>query len=70
MKDIRQQLNSAEKKMNKKLYLTTALHSYHKYSKQLADEVSKQVDFINIMTYGMAVASGVKRLRTIRPYRK
>lgn len=53
MKDIRQQLNNAEKKMNKKLYLTTALHSYHKYSKQLADEVSKQVGFINIMTYDM-----------------
>lgn len=53
MKDIRRELNKAEKKMHKKLHLTTALHSYQKYTKQLADDVSKQVDFINIMTYDM-----------------
>lgn len=53
MKDIRTALNMAEKKLNKKLHLTTALHSFHKYTKEQADAVSKQVDFINIMTYDM-----------------
>lgn len=38
---------------NKKLYLTTAVHSYRQYNKEQADKLSQSVDWINIMTYDL-----------------
>lgn len=52
---IRMQLDSLEKKKDNggHLYLTTALHSWQVYNRQLADRLSLTVDWINIMTYDM-----------------
>lgn len=38
---------------NKKMYLVTALHSWQKYDKPLANKLSDNIDWINIMTYDM-----------------
>lgn len=51
--DIRAALLPLEKTCGKKMYLTTALHSWQKYSKILADKLSANVDWINVMTYDM-----------------
>lgn len=53
MKEIRAKLDKMESEKGRKLYLTTALHSWRVYSKDLADELAKYVDWINIMTYDM-----------------
>lgn len=53
MKEIRTKLDSMESEKGRKLYLTTALHSWRVYNKELADELVKYVDWINIMTYDM-----------------
>lgn len=53
--DIRIQLDSLEKKKSngRHLYLTTALHSWQVHNQELADRLSLNVDWINIMTYDM-----------------
>lgn len=55
MTNIRTKLDKLEKEKSngKHLYLTTALHSWQVYSKELADKLSPSVDWINIMTYDM-----------------
>lgn len=53
MKEIRAELDKTEMRVNKRLYLTTALHYFQRYTQTLADEVMKEVDWINIMTYDM-----------------
>ena len=53
MKEIRAKLDKMESEKGRKLYLTTALHSWRVYSKDLADELARYVDWINIMTYDM-----------------
>lgn len=53
MKEIRAKLDKMESEKGRKLYLTTALHNWRVYSKDLADELAKYVDWINIMTYDM-----------------
>lgn len=53
MEDIRTELNKWELHDNKKYYLTTALHYFHKYNKELAERLEKNIDWINIMTYDM-----------------
>lgn len=55
LSNIRLKLNALEKKHNDKkhLYLTTALHSWQVYDKDLANTLSANVDWINIMTYDM-----------------
>lgn len=53
VKDIREKLNVLESRKNRKMYLTTALHSWQRYSKELAEKVSRSLDWINIMTYDM-----------------
>ncbi len=49
MRDIRSALNALA--LDKELYLTTALHTTHIYTQEQADALSKQVDWINLMTY-------------------
>lgn len=51
MKDIREALNALG--LSRQLYLTTALHPHHQYTKEQADELSSYVDWINIMFYDM-----------------
>lgn len=51
IKDIREALNNLN--LKRQLYLTTALHPYHQYTKEQADELSRYVDWINIMFYDM-----------------
>lgn len=51
--DFREKLNVLESRKNRKMYLTTALHSWQRYSKELAEKVSRSLDWINIMTYDM-----------------
>lgn len=51
VKKIRQELDKLPQ--TKRYYVTTALHSYQRYSQELAREVIKYVDWINIMTYDM-----------------
>ena len=53
--NIRLKLDDLEKKRNdsKHLYLTTALHSWQVYHKELANKLASNVDWINIMTYDM-----------------
>ncbi len=41
VKDIREKLNVLESRKNRKMYLTTALHSWQRYSKELAEKVSR-----------------------------
>ena len=55
MANIRSKLDSLEKEKNngRHLYLTTALHSWQVYNQELADKLSPNVDWINIMTYDM-----------------
>lgn len=53
MKDIREALNHLSKTTGKKYYLTTALHSFQRYTPSKADSISRYVDWINIMTYDM-----------------
>lgn len=53
VKDIREKLNVLESRKNRKMYLTMALHSWQRYSKELAEKVSRSLDWINIMTYDM-----------------
>lgn len=53
LSNIRLKLDSLGKTNNKHLYLTTALHSWQIYNKNLADKLSSSVDWINIMTYDM-----------------
>lgn len=53
IKELRIALHALEKETKKKLYLTTALHSWQKYSRPLADRLSSSVDWLNIMTYDM-----------------
>ncbi|MFI3332311.1 MAG: glycoside hydrolase family 18 protein [Rikenellaceae bacterium] len=49
MADIRASLDALG--LDKPLYLTTALHTTHTYTKEQADALSAQVDWINLMTY-------------------
>ncbi|MFI3280677.1 MAG: glycoside hydrolase family 18 protein [Rikenellaceae bacterium] len=49
MADIRESLDAL--KLDKTLYLTTALHTTHIYTQEQADALSAQVDWINLMTY-------------------
>jgi len=53
MADLREALNSLKKddKSSRKYYLTTALHSWRKYSSEEAKEVCRYVDWVNVMTY-------------------
>lgn len=51
MKDIRNALD--ELNLDRTLYLTTALHPHHQYTKKQADELSQYVDWINLMFYDM-----------------
>lgn len=53
MTAIRSELNLVEKKMGRALYLTTALAEWRGYNRDQAIALSKQVDWINIMTYDM-----------------
>lgn len=53
IKELRTALDTLEKETRKKLYLTTALHSWQKYSPSLARQLSSHVDWLNIMTYDM-----------------
>lgn len=53
MGEIRKKLDVAEDSLEKKLYLTTALHSWQVYRKELADNLSASIDWINVMTYDM-----------------
>ncbi len=55
MADIRMRLDSLENKKDKgkHLYLTTALHSWQVYNQELANKLSPNVDWINIMSYDM-----------------
>ncbi|MFV0325671.1 MAG: glycosyl hydrolase family 18 protein [Bacteroides xylanisolvens] len=54
LSNIRLKLDSLGKECNNKhLYLTTALHSWQVYNKNLANKLSSSVDWINIMTYDM-----------------
>lgn len=53
VKDIREKLNVLESRKNRKMYLTMALHSWQRYSKELAEKVSRSLEWINIMTYDM-----------------
>lgn len=53
LKEIRTGLTAIEPSLGKKLYLTTALHSWQKYDKALADDLASSVDWINVMTYDM-----------------
>ena len=51
IKDIREALNGLN--LDKKLYVTTALHSFQKYTQEQADKLSLYIDWVNIMTYDM-----------------
>lgn len=51
--EIRAALNEVEHIENRKMYLSTALHSWRVYNQGLADKLSAAVDWINIMTYDM-----------------
>lgn len=51
--EIRTELNKLSILKNKYYYLTTALHYFQRYDQKLANKVSKDVDWINIMTYDM-----------------
>lgn len=51
MKDIRQSLDKLNS--DKYYFLTTALHPYHEYTKEQADEACKYLDWINLMFYDM-----------------
>ena len=53
VREIREKLNVLESRKGRKMYLTTALHSWQRYSKELAGKVSRSLDWINIMTYDM-----------------
>lgn len=53
MSELRTKLDSISEVNGKRLYLTTALHSWRVYSKDLADRLSSYVDWVNIMTYDM-----------------
>lgn len=53
MEAISRELNEMESRMGKSLYKTTALAEWHNYSKAESDALSKQVDWINVMTYDM-----------------
>ena len=55
MKELRRKLNALSAKTRKKYILTTAMHAYlgNRFKKASADELGKQVDFINIMTYDL-----------------
>ncbi len=59
VKDIRKALDDLNSP--KRLYLTTALNTGHKYSKELADQLSATVDWINIMSYDMGGGPWTKR---------
>lgn len=49
MRNIRARLD--QKYPNEHKYLTTALHSWQRYTPELAAEVSKDVDWFNLMSY-------------------
>lgn len=51
IKDIRTSLTELD--LGKELYVSSALHSFHKYTQEQADELSEYIDWINIMTYDM-----------------
>lgn len=53
MKELRKKLDKTEQDLGKRLYLTTALHSWQVYDKELADSLSTNIDWINVMTYDM-----------------
>lgn len=53
LREIRAGLTALEPSLGKKLYLTTALHSWQKYDRTLADDLASSVDWINVMTYDM-----------------
>lgn len=50
--DIRAELNKLADN-GKQYYVTTALHWFQRYSQQQADLLSRQIDWINVMTYDM-----------------
>lgn len=51
--DIRKKLDELQDKESKRKYLTTALHSWQVYNKDLASRLEENIDWINIMTYDM-----------------
>lgn len=51
MKDIRSELEKLN--MGKRLYLTTALHTYIQFSDKESQEICQYVDWINLMFYDM-----------------
>lgn len=53
MEDLRGKLNALSAKNGKYYYLTTALSIDHVYDRELADRLSRSVDWINIMSYDM-----------------
>lgn len=53
MGEIRKKLDVAGQRLGKRLYLTTALHSWQVYGKELADSLSASIDWVNVMTYDM-----------------
>lgn len=53
MHEIRAELNKLASINKKYYYLTTALNCYQQYDQELANQVSKDLDWVNIMTYDM-----------------
>lgn len=53
MHEIRNELDKLALAKGRYYYLTTALHYFQRYDRDLASKVSKEVDWINIMTYDM-----------------
>lgn len=51
--EIRHALDRLERTVGRRMFLSTALHSWRVYTQELADKLSAAVDWINIMTYDM-----------------
>ena len=51
MHEIRASLNELETRMDKQLYLTTALNSYMHFSEEETASLVQDLDWVNIMTY-------------------
>jgi len=56
MAELRKALNSLEKKTKshkRKYYITTALNVFMEYSKEPSRDLSRSIDWVNVMTYDM-----------------